>query len=191
VAAVALVASTLTATALPGCSGGPTTTLYHASDLQQASVTLRDQLASSAWLSGRTPSSPVIAILPDQLENRSNERLTPGEAWATVGRMLFDPNMQAFCRERNIQIYMPPERIPALREAGIDAPASMGQATTHFLRGTFRSATRVASLSGNGPSDLRTDTFLFDLNAIERDTGRTVWSGTYEFKRWARGKLAD
>lgn len=188
---VGLGAGALMAPACAGRTDGGASTIYRARDLQQASAELRQQLAESAWLGGRGPASPVIALLPDQLDNRSNERLSPGEAWATVGRLLFDPNMQALCRERHVEVYMPPERLPGLRQAGIDAPPEVSSAATHFLRGTFRSATRVASLSGAGVSDLRTDTFLLDLSAVERESGRVVWTGTYEFKRWATGTLAD
>ncbi len=176
-----------------GCSAGTPTrdTMHRAEDLQSAGVSLREQLANSSWLAGRTASSPEIALLPDELTNRSNDRISDGAAWPAVARVLFDPGMQAFLRSRNVNVYMPPERVPLIRAAGLDVPEGVSGSATHFMRGVFRSATRVAAVSGAGPSDLRTDTFMLDLTVIERDSGRAVWTGTHEFKRYAKGTLAD
>lgn len=180
---------------VPGCqsSGGAArTTMYEPDDLLAADASLREQLAASSWLAGRSAGTqPPIALLPDEVTNRSNERLPDGEAWAMVARVILDPSMQNFLRGRNVQVFMPPERLPGIRRAGLDAPEGFSQSATHFLRAVFRSATRVASVSGQGVSDLRTDTFLIDLTALERATGRAVWTGTYEFKRFAHGTIAD
>lgn len=177
---------------LAGCGSAPSrTTQYTAEDAQRTSVELRQQLADSAWLAGRTPQSPEIWLLPDELTNASNERLTEGDRWAIIGRALFDPGMQQFLRQRSVWIIMPPERLPGLRQAGVDVPPTTSRAATHFLRGSFRSATRTGSTEGRRVSDVRTDTFLIDLTALEADSGRAVWTGTHEFKRFARGSLAD
>lgn len=178
-----------------GCQSGatePRTSMYEPDDLLAADASLREQLASSSWLAGRMAGTqPAIALLPDEVANRSNERLPDGEAWAMVARVILEPSMQGFLRDRNVQVYMPPERLPGIRRAGLDAPEGFSQSATHFLRAVFRSATRVAAVSGQGVSDLRTDTFLIDLTALERASGRAVWTGTYEFKRYARGTVAD
>lgn len=184
----------------PGaCSPSPAdrSTALRGTDLVLTTDTVAQQFASSDFLRARTAEaaaqSPIL-LRPDPLENLSDTRLTPGDQWAAISRVLFNNNMIALLREKNIAVQMPPLATEGLARAGItinEPPATI--APTHIFRSRLRSLTRAGSAAGSLASQAtqRKDTFLFEYTIIDLQTRAVVWSGSAELARLATGSVVD
>jgi hypothetical protein len=203
---------------LGGCAGGgiggggERTTRLRASDLDIAVAEVRESLAASAFLSGRTGESPVIRLVPSELENLSSDRLSRIDRWAAVSRVLFDPGMKRLLASGNVELLMPRDGALLLTRYGLAvdpdarvAPVGMDEspdfAPTHVLDGKVLSITRgVAGAGGGGgggagtaesPTDVRQDLVRVEYTIVDLSTRRVEWSAAHEFKRAASGIVVD
>ena len=178
-------------------SGGAYTTRYRAADILLVTETVADRLAAHAIVAGRDATSDAIRIVPaERMENRSSERLSRTDQWATMALILLDPAMLQLFSERNIEILMPPERmramadrrIPGLDQARVLAPEDQ---PTHVFHAVFSSMTRGADVTGRGVSNERKDLFIVEFTLVNLATGQAEWVDSFEFARTAGGTLAD
>lgn len=196
----ALAAASLAAALPCGCAapGGAAlrerSTRPTASDLIGASTEVLAQMRESEWFKARGPDSPPVLLVPEEMENISNERLGRIDRWAAVARLVFAPEMLDLLKQKNIEVLLPRDEMLLLTRAGAAPPLAAelepGEAPTHLLTGQIRSITRTASQSG-GPADQRQDLISTQFAIVEFSSRRIEWTGTWEFKRAARGVLAD
>lgn len=203
---------------LGGCAGGGVggggerSTRLRASDLDIAVTEVRESLAASAFLAGRTGESPVIRLVPSELENLSSDRLSRIDRWAAVSRVLFDPGMKRLLAGGNVELLMPRDGALLLTRYGLAvdpdarvAPVGMDEspdfAPTHVLGGKVLSITRgVAGADAGGgggagtaesPTDVRQDLVRVEYTIVDLSTRRVEWSAAHEFKRAASGIVVD
>ena len=180
-----------------GPSAADRSTALRGTDLVLTTDTVAQQFAASEFLRARTPEAAARApmlLRPDPLENLSDTRLTPGDQWAAISRVLFNNQMIALLREKNIAVQMPPFATEGLARAGVtinEPPAAI--APTHVFRSRLRSLTRAGSAAGSlaAQSSQRKDTFLFEYTIIDMETRAVVWSGSTELARVATGSIVD
>ena len=191
---------------LASCASQPTerTTRLRASDLEIGIADVREDLAASAFLTGRTAESGQLRIVPSEMVNLSSDRLARIDRWAAVTKVLFDPSMRALLEARNIQTLMPRDTALLLTRYGVNtdpnarvAPVGMDEspdfAPTHVFGARVLSITRAASWTGdqNELSNLRQETVRVEYSIVELQSRRVEWSGAHEFKRVATGLLID
>ncbi len=181
----------------PGGCAAPAaerTTALRGTDLVLATDTVAQALGASDFLQGRGPQSPPIVLRPDPMENLSDTRLTPGDAWAAMARVLFASGMIELCRGRGVVVQMPPLATEGLARAGITINEPAAElAPTHVLRARLRSLTRAGSAAGRlaAESAERKDTYLFEYTIVDLATRGVVWAGSAELARVARGSVVD
>lgn len=148
-----------------GCATTPPlrTTRLTDADLTQAVLAIRDQLAGSDFLAGRTADSPQARLVLRRVENLSTDRISVAEQWSLAARILSEPEMQALLRSKNITLQLPPEKIRLLETQRQPLSKSQGRGLsrpqsgpgfpalkpehrpTHLLRAQIASATRAGS----------------------------------------------
>jgi len=194
----------LSVIALPSCAQPRTrsTTVLTAADMEISANEVRQDLASSDFLAGRTPDSPPIILQPDRLQNYSNERLSYADKLAAVTRLLYDRAMQELFQQRNVAVLLPlKDRWRAARIApdvdvdpfeayGMDHPGS-GLTPTHALHARFDSITRTGAERQGDAADVRSDLFVVEYSIVDLATRRTVWTASSLIKRVAHGSLVD
>lgn len=194
VAALALLCAVVAGiTCLPGCSSPQRTTLLRASDIEVNTQQMVDGLASSPFLSARTADSPKAVLRPERLVNLSDNRLSQGDQWAAMSKVLLSPNMLELLRSKNIVVQMPALKSDAIARAGltINEPAAE-IAPTHIFSGRLRSLTRAGGGDDAGSDRVqRRDTFMFEYSIYEIRSREIMWSGQSEFSRLAHGSLID
>ncbi len=172
-------------------------TALRGTDLVLTTDNTVQQFASSEFLRLRTAETgaqnPII-LRPDPMENLSDTRLTPGDQWAAISRVLFSGGMIDLLREKHIAVQMPPLATEGLARAGItinEPPAAV--APTHVFRSRLRSLTRAGAAAGSLASQQaqRKDTFLFEYTIIDLATRAVVWTGSTELARIATGSVVD
>ncbi|MEL6740113.1 MAG: hypothetical protein AAFP26_05620 [Planctomycetota bacterium] len=182
----------VTVLACSACTTAPRTTRHTAADLLEASDTLRDSLARSAWLAGRGPSSPPYRLGLGETVNRSADRLSQSARRVVLARTLLGEGMLDLFDARGVAVVLPPADAQELARFGVDEASHVGayERPSHVAQATFSSLTRVASLGG-GPADARRDTFLVELTIIDADSRAVVFTDRFEYARVAAGRLFD
>jgi hypothetical protein len=190
--------------AMVSCAAPQTerTTRLRASDLEIGVADVREDLAASAFLTGRGAESGGLRIVPSEMANLSSDRLARIDRWAAVTKVLFDPSVRALLEERNIQTLMPRDTALLLTRYGVDvdpstrvAPVGMDEspdfAPTHVFGARVMSITRASSNDRTEPSNLRQETIRVEYQIVDLQSRRVEWSGAHEFKRVATGLLID
>lgn len=176
------------------CESVPRTTRYQAADIDLSVESIQQQLVEHPFIQSRDESSPPIRLMPFELENQSNERLSRVDQWAAVSRVFLNPDVLELLGEKNIHVVMPPDATHRLEQFGVDGLRDRTvdrELATHAIRAVFMSSTRVAGDGSGDVADARRDDFLIDYSISEVDSGRMVWSGAVEIARYAHGVLAD
>jgi hypothetical protein len=175
-----------------GCqNSAPQTTLLRAADLEVSTNEVVQQLAQSKFLTSRTSSSPPLTIQPKPMENFSDNRLSAGDQWAAMSRVLLKPEVVKLLGEKNISVQMPALQNTRLVRAGLSPvePAA-AVAPTHLFQSRLSTLVRSAG-SAPDKTTARQDTFLFDYEIVEVQSRRVEWSGQTQLKRLANGRLYD
>lgn len=169
------------------------TTRLTGDDLRESSAGVSESLAQSNLLAGRDAASPVMRWRLTRAENISNDRLSEVDRWMIVSRVFFAPGMLSMLRDRNVELYMPEIDAEALRRYGEPVAAGTQPVDhTHVVRAEVRNLSRRAAPGGSqNVSDLSTDTYTILYTIVELPSGRTAWSGQFEIKRVALGKIVD
>lgn len=185
-----------------GCGSQVRSSSYTAADMEMSVLEVRDQLASSRFLSVRTADSTPMILMPTRMSNFSNERISRVDQWAVISRVFLEPNVLELLRSKNISVLLPPEgeRITSSYSAGqgssnteIDYLSGSTVATpSHYINARFSSITRATSDdSGEGIADLRKDLFMMEYTIVDARSRETVWAGSTEIARVAHGLLAN
>ncbi len=170
---------------LVGCAGVPKSSRLTVGDFEATASELAAKLEASDLLSDRTPDSPRWTIAIDKVENLSSDVISESEQWWLVYGVRDAQPMRALRETRNVVWVIPAEQLAMLRTSGYDvAQSGSERSPTHTMSGTFRSATRTASLD-------RTDVYRCEFRITDLATGEQVWADSVEFKRIARGKAWD
>lgn len=178
-----------------GCGAPPArTTLLRPSDMELNTQQIAEQLAASEFLRDRAADQgePII-LQPERLENLSDNRLSAGDQWVAMSRVLLDPRMLELLRSKNVRVQMPRLRSDAVARAGLTINEPEAQvAPTHLFRGTLRTIARA----GGGQdvaseSTQRRDTFQFEYTIVDARSRQVVWGGQSELARRAFGSLID
>lgn len=180
---------------LQGCASPAwaQTTRLTGDDLRESSAGVSESLSQSDLLAGRDSASPVMRWRLTRAENISNDRLSEVDRWMIVSRVFFAPGVLSMLRDRNVELYMPEVDVQTLRTYG--EPVAAGTqpvAHSHVVRAEVRNLSRRAAPGGGeSVSDLSTDTYTILYTIVELPGGRTAWSGQFEIKRVALGKIVD
>ncbi|MBK7404237.1 MAG: hypothetical protein IPJ41_06285 [Phycisphaerales bacterium] len=162
------------------------------SDLTQAVLSMRQQLADSRFLQERDDASPEARLVLRRVENLSSDRIPIAEQWSLASRVISDPGMQALLRSKRVVVQLPPEKVALLERGGMEFPdLSPEHEPTNLLEAQIASGTRAGSLAGGRDADIRKDYYLLTF-VLEDLQGREVlWQGTAELAREAQGSLVD
>ena len=154
---------------------------------------VRQSLASSEYLKGRTPQSPEIQLLCDRLENFSSDRLSVTDRLAAVWALVSDDGMLELLRERNVKVYFAPRSDDAL--GAVIGPNwrnwSSPQEPTHVLSARFFSMVRDSSSTPGQLADARTDDFTVSFAIVDNASGAQAWSGQARYRRTSKGLQID
>jgi hypothetical protein len=169
-----------------GCaSKAPRSTRLASADLIEASAAMAAQLASSDWLTDRTPADLTFVITIDRVENLSSDVIPEHEQWFIVDRLRSQLPMQSLASDRALRFVIPAAKLASLQRVAPElADVGWEREPTHRMSGTFRSVTRT----GRGG---RTDLYQLDFEILDLTNGAHVWSGQYEIKRLAYGRSWD
>ena len=171
-----------------GCAGPARTTRLTVDDLNAISTEIAQQLAAADVFASRSPESPRWVIAIRKVENLTSDVMGQAERWYIMERIRAQTPVAALWRERNMRFVIPEEQRRAVRERfeiQLEAPGFGDErAPTHVMEGTFRSVTRAVSRG-------RTELYYFEATLLDLATGQPVWSGTFEYKRDARGHVWD
>lgn len=186
--------------ALPLASGcasrGPVddgrSSVYQSQQLASAADKVRQSLAISEFLQGRTAASPEIRLLCDKMENFSSDRLTRTDQLAAVWRVASDDGMLELLRSRNVKVYFGPRDDDLLAAVvGTDwRKWSSPEKPTHILGARFASLVRSGGAAGQ-LTDTRSDDFIVTFTILDDRSGQQVWSDSARFKRTSRGLQID
>lgn len=185
-----------------GCGSQVRSSAYTAADMEMSVIEVRDQLASSRFLSARDADSTPMVLMPTRMANYSNERFSRVDQWAAISRVFLEPDVLELLRSKNISVVLPMDgqRVThsySVREgesgAGLDyMSAEVSAAPSHFINARFSSITRASEEdSGDGLADVRKDLFLMEYTIVDARSRETVWAGSTEFARVAHGLLAN
>ncbi|MBA4028372.1 MAG: hypothetical protein C0475_04450 [Planctomyces sp.] len=201
-AAARACAALLACAAAVACAAQQRTTLLRASDTLLSAQRVLEQLAQSDFILMRTQSSERLVLRPHPLENLSDNRLSRGDQWAAMARVLLDPRVLELLRSRNIVVQMPPLASDAVARAGLtvrEPPAEL--APTHLFTGRLRSITRAGAPEADAGAGerrgagsertQRTDRYFFEYTIIDARTRAVEWAGSAELARRAHGSLID
>ncbi len=177
-----------------GCATTPPqrTTRLADTDLTQAVLSVREQLAASAFLRSRDETSPEARLVVRRVENLSTDRISIAEQWSLVLRVLAAPNMQELLKNKRIAVQLPPEKVRLLERGGLRF-AEFGSESwpTHMLEARIASATRAGSLTGSRDADVRKEYYLLSFAIEDIQSRELVWQGTTEVAREVRGSVID
>ncbi len=169
------------------------TTQVQPSDMQLNTPQIVEQLAGSDFIRNRPVDAPPIVLRPDPMENLSDNRVSTGDQWVAISKVLFDQRMIELLRSKNITVQMPPLRSASIARAGLTVNEPPAQTKpTHVFRARLMSLTRA----GGGETvasdkTQRKDVFTFEYTIVDLRTREIAWSGQSEFARLAHGSLID
>ena len=192
--ACALVGTAMVLSVQVGCATTPPqrTTRLADADLTQAVLTVREQLAESAFLRARDGASPEARLVVRRVENLSTDRISIAEQWSLVSRVLAAPSMQQMLQSKRIAVQLPPEKVRLLERGGLRfAEFAQESWPTHMLEAQIASATRAGSLIGSRDADVRKEYYLLSFVIEEIQSRELVWQGTTEVAREVRGSVID
>lgn len=187
-------AATLLLGVAGGCATtpGPRTTRLADADLTQAVLTVRDQLAGSAFLTSRDAGSPEARLVVRRVENLSTDRIPEAEQWSLVSRVLAAEGMQDLLRSKIITVQLPPEKVRLLERGGLTFGEFQQESwPTHLLEAQIASATRAGSLTGGRDADIRKEYYLLSFTIEEVQSRALLWQGTTEVAREVWGSVVD
>lgn len=171
-----------------GCAAPQRSTRLTVDDLGAISEDIAEQLAAAEVFAARSPDSPMWVIAIRKVENLTSDVMSEAERWYIMERMRARTPTAALWRQRNVRFVVPEEKARAVRERfgeQLEAPGYGDErAPTHVMEGAFRSVTRAVSKG-------RTELYFFEASLTELASGEPVWSGTFEYKREARGHVWD
>jgi len=174
------------------------TTLLRASDIETFSADAVQQLASSPFIASRGPDAPRLILQPQPMRNLSDNRLSQGDQWAAMSKVLFSNQMLALLASNNIDLQMPAIETTRLARAGLtraEPPATVPP--THAFTATLRSIARAEDAKARDPGATgaraggRKDTFLVEYAIIDLASRRVEWTGQSTLARIAHGSLID
>lgn len=169
------------------------TSISDSQAILSAADQVRQSLAGSEFLKGRTPQSPEIRLLCDRLENFSSDRLSVTDRLAAVWALVSDDGMLELLRERNVKVYFAPRSDDAL--GAVIGPDwrkwSSPQEPTHVLSARFFSMVRDSSSTPGQLADARTDDFTVSFAIVDNATGAQAWSGQARYRRTSKGLQID
>lgn len=174
------------------------TTLLRASDIESFSADAVQQLASSPFIAARGPDATRIVLQPQPMRNLSDNRLSQGDQWAAMSKVLFSNPMLALLASKNIDLQMPAIETTRLARAGLtraEPPATIPP--THAFTATLRSIARADDAKARDPGATgaraggRKDTFLVEYAIIDLASRRVEWTGQSTLARIAHGSLID
>ncbi len=171
-----------------GCAAPARSTRFTDADFSEIASAMAQSLYASDAIQNRTPDSPLWVVSIDKVTNLTSDVITVPEQWAIMARIIGAAPLEELDRVKNIRFVIPPERALALRDRGIDDEVDLAYGSrrevNHTMTATFRSVTRANPTA-------RTDVYLCVFELLDLDTGQLVWSGSYEIKRSAVGKVWD
>lgn len=177
-----------------GCAAsGADNSRLTAGDIIDTVGIVRQSLAESQFLSGRTMQGPPIRLGLAEPTNRSGERLAASDRWAIAGLVVYDRGIQDLLASRNVRLYLPEETLRALEQSGGDGTRPMGitlDPPEYILRTEIRSIARQGSLAST-VSDQRLDVYLIDYRITGMNSSEIAWSKAVELARQASGTVAD
>ena len=140
-----------------GCVGARESARFTVDDVELIGNEMAAKLAGSDLLRGRGRESETLWVTMQPASNETlNERLTSGERWLLVDRVVDARMMMALRREKNIRFVRPAEFVrndsitqeqTAGAGAGVgDNVMPPGRKPTHVLTATVKSAVRNAGM---------------------------------------------
>jgi len=181
----------LAALMLVGCRSGPSSTDFTQDDLDTAVNEIAASLAASDFIAGRTPDSPRIVLVTNQVRNLTDNIMTTSERWMTIARLQSTMPIRAMADQNNIVFVLPPERVEDLRQSGFDEPLPTGLEPTHVMTATFYSAERAAREAGDRITSIRQNFYYLEFSITDLEGREVLWSDAFEFGRAARGNIID
>ncbi len=175
---------------MPACQRSRSTRLT-SHDIMAATDTMRQSLADSRWLAGRTPDSPAMIVVANRVQNLTSDVIPIAEQWMYVARVINALPIRELARQRNVRFVITPERVAALREAGFEVQGPGALEPTHLMTATFLSARRAGRGPGAEVTNLRSDLYSMEYAIFDLSSRRIVWTDRFEFKRQAEGALID
>ncbi len=179
-----------------GCASRPElrTTLFRAADIEAASGEAVQSLAMSSFMMARTKDSPEAVLQPQTMVNLSDNRLSPGDQWAAMSKVVLSPNMLGLLESKNVTLQMPAFESTRLARAGVSVSEPKAQVVpTHLFTATLRSLSRATAGGARqgGSGQERKDVFLVEYTIVEVESRRVEWSGESTIARVAHGSLID
>jgi hypothetical protein len=174
----------------PACQRSRSTRLT-GQDIMAATDAMRQSLADSRFLAGRSPDSPPMAIVINRVQNLTSDVIPIPEQWMYVARVINALPIQQLAKQRNIRFVISPERIEALRQAGFEVQGPGALEPTHLMSATFLSARRAGRQPGAEVTDIRSDYYFMEYAIFDLADRDIVWTDRFEFKRQAEGALID
>ena len=169
-------------------SDRPQTTRMTAGDFVEMAGQMAQSLIHSDAVGERRPDSPRWVVSIDKVQNLSSDVMTEPEQWAIMARLRGAMPIQSLWDLKNVRFVIPPQRVVALRHHpdAVEFGASFGsrRQPTHMMTATFRSITRAQATR-------RIDLYYCEFEILDLDTGQTVWTDRFEYKRAARGHIWD
>ncbi len=163
--------------AMVGCGPRVRSTTLTIGDLQEAKRELQGELTEAPFLMERSSDSPQMTVTVDRLLNLSTDQLTPGDR-AYLMNGVFEGNLREAFRQRNIKFVSSTDRVGDLGALSPDEDV-------HAFVGTLRSA------GARGGTEGRVDLYRMEYELISLRDREIVWTGSFEFKRYAPGIVFD
>lgn len=177
---------------LSGCqSAPPRTTDFTQDDLDVTINAMAASLAASDFLSERTPDSPQIVLVTNQVRNLTDNLMTTAERWMMIARVQSTLPIRTMADQKNIVFVMPPERLADLRRSGFDQELPPGLEPTHVMTATFMSSRQAARQRGDEITSLRTNFYYLEYSIAAINSREVLWTDAFAFGREARGNIID
>lgn len=175
-----------------GCaSNQPQSSRLTSDDMLVAGDKMKQSLAASEFLAGRTPQSSPVVVMTNKVENLTDTIIPVGQQWSTVLRIQNAQPVQELAKQRNVKFVVPPERAEMAAGTGLEiADVGSGLRATHVLSATFTSSARTNQDKG-GLVTGKQDYYYLEFKLTEVQSRELVWSDAFEFKRQAQGILID
>lgn len=159
-----------------GCGPKVRTTTLTIGDLQEAKRELQAKLEHAPFLVERSADSPEWTITVDRMLNLSTDQLSEGDR-AYLMNGIFEGNLRRSMRERNMKFVSSTDRVGDLGTVDSD--------NRYAFVGTLRSA------GARGGGDGRVDLYRMEYELVSLRDREVVWTGAFEFKRYAPGIVFD